>query len=42
MLVPRTAQAAPWGTNMGGHLIADKVVQMSAGSQTVSIPLDSD
>jgi LmbE family N-acetylglucosaminyl deacetylase len=34
--------AAPWGTNMGGHLIADKVVQVSAGSQNVSIPLDSD
>jgi LmbE family N-acetylglucosaminyl deacetylase len=35
-------QAAPWGTNMGGHLIADKVVQVSAGSQNVSIPLSSD
>jgi LmbE family N-acetylglucosaminyl deacetylase len=34
--------AAPWGTDMGGHLIADKVVQVSAGSQNVSIPLDSD
>ena len=41
VLVPPTAQAAPWGTDMGGHLIADQVVQVSAGSQTVSIPLDS-
>src|SRR5215469_51795 len=35
-------QATPWGTNMGGHLIADQVVQVSAGSQNVSIPLSSD
>ncbi|MGH3406980.1 MAG: NEW3 domain-containing protein, partial [Streptosporangiaceae bacterium] len=35
-------QATPWGTNMGGHLIADQVVQMSGGSQTVSVPLTAD
>lgn len=35
-------QAAPWGTSMGGHLIADQVVQMSGGAQTVSIPLTAD
>jgi LmbE family N-acetylglucosaminyl deacetylase len=32
----------PWGASMGGHVIADKVVPVSAGSQNISIPLGSD
>lgn len=35
-------QATPWGTSMGGPLIADQVVQVSGGRQTVSIPLSPD
>jgi hypothetical protein len=33
--------ATPWGTNMSGFLIKDSVVQVAAGTQHVSIPIDS-
>lgn len=38
---PTDGSAPPWGTNMSGRLVADKVVDLGAGMRTVSIPLDS-
>lgn len=32
----------PWGTDMGGHVVADVVVDVTPGSRTVTIPVDAE